>query len=70
MRELTSVTRTKKTYHITNQEFFSGEWLKKIPKSNKLEVTFTGNNGILVVKDMPYVKTRDEKSEGEKNGRK
>jgi hypothetical protein len=53
MREVNKVERTKKVYQLKNiEEFKSGEWLKDLPNSEFLEVSYRGNNNILIISDM------------------
>jgi hypothetical protein len=63
MRDLTKIERTKKTYQLSKGEFVKGEWLKSVSDSDMLEIIYTGNNRILIVKDC-VIQTHD----GEQNG--
>jgi len=58
MRKINNVVRTKNVYNLSVKEFKSGEWLKTIPESDKLEISY--KNNFLVVKDM---KNKSEKEE-------
>lgn len=51
MRELTKISREKNTYQLAKGEFHKGEWLKKIPDTEMIEIEYKGNNRILVVKN-------------------
>ena len=64
MRELTRLEKkkTKSVYQLNGMdEFKKGEWLKSIPNSTKVEVSFTGNNCILIVSDTPEIKVKSVK---------
>ena len=49
MRQVGNIQRKKESFNLTDEEFRSGEWIKKIPKADKFEVLY--KNGFLIIKN-------------------
>ncbi len=69
MRQITDIKRNKRTFNLTLDEFRKGEWLKEVPDSDLVEITY--KNRYLTINDCHIKKLVDlkkRKSEKEKEG--
>jgi len=58
MRQVLDTIRKKKVYNISPEEFKKGDWLKLIPDSELIEVTY--KNHFLTVHDARISKVTEE----------
>jgi hypothetical protein len=71
MRLVTDIKRNKRVFNLSVAEFKKGEWLKEIPDSDMIEITYKGN--YLIVNDCNIKKVERKnisEKEEEKDGRK
>jgi hypothetical protein len=49
MRQITDVKRNKRTFNLTLVELRKGDWIKEIPNSDLVEISY--KNGYLTISD-------------------
>ena len=53
MREINQIERNKHIYQLDNyEEFLKGDWIKTLPKTEFVDISYKTNNNILIVNDM------------------
>jgi len=59
MRQITDIKRSKRTFNIRIDELKKGEWLKELPDSDMVEITY--KNNYLTISDCNIKKLVDTK---------
>ena len=64
MRQVTDIKRNKRTFNLTLGELKEGKWLKEVPDSDLVEITY--KNGYLTINDCQIKKLGNSKINSEK----
>jgi len=65
MRQVTDVKRNKRTFNISLEELRKGDWLKEIPNSDMVEITY--KKYYLTINDCKISKLVNPKNNSEKD---
>ena len=65
MRQVTDIKRNKRTFNLSFAELKKGDWLKEIPNSDMVELSYKKN--YLTINDCKISKLEDPKNKSEKD---